>query len=50
MIATIEKEAMEYAHLLEMLSPDEHIVLVNSISKINIPFNRSPQGCFIRIV
>lgn len=34
MIATIEKEATEYAHLLEMLPPDEHHVLVSSIAKL----------------
>lgn len=34
MIATIEKEATEYAHLLEMLPPDEHLTLVSSIAKI----------------
>ncbi len=34
MIATIEKETKEYAHLLKMLSPDEHHVLVNCIAKI----------------
>lgn len=34
MIATIKKEATEYAHLLEMLAPDEHNILVSSIAKI----------------
>ncbi len=34
MIATIEKEATEYAHLLEILPPDEHHLLVSSIAKL----------------
>lgn len=36
MMATIEKEASEYAHLLKMLSSDEHNILVSSIAKIKI--------------
>ncbi|WP_017293240.1 DNA-binding protein [Geminocystis herdmanii] len=34
MIATIEKEASEYAHLLEILATDEQNILVSSIAKI----------------
>jgi len=44
-IATIKKEATEYAHLLEMLPPDEHHVLVSSIAKLknNIARQSSSQ-------
>ncbi|MBL1210484.1 helix-turn-helix domain-containing protein [Geminocystis sp. GBBB08] len=46
MIATIEKEATEYAHLLEMLPPDEHLTLVSSIAilKKNITHKSLSKG------